>query len=290
MDPAALGFVVTGFTTIEVTQGRFSEVVDRLVAIPQVIEVHTVAGVGDLLCRVVARSNEGIMEIVELILQIPGVDRTRTALALAHPIHARPLPLVWLGGHRLISRAIAPYLVSERVAGSLPSVMTDPDSRVTELPSPAPPVGILLLNLGTPDSPKVSDVRRYLREFLSDPRVIDIHPIARRLLLELLILPFRPAKSARAYKLIWTGDGSPCCITASGSPRACAARWAPNTWSSWACATDRPRSPRPWPGWWRRSPAGSSCCRCSRNIPRPPPARPSSGSTTSWGTAGTCRR
>ncbi len=96
VDPAALGFVVTGFTTIEVTQGRFSEVVDRLAAIPQVIEVHTVAGVGDLLCRVVARSNEGIMEIVELILQIPGVDRTRTALALAHPIHARPLPLVRL--------------------------------------------------------------------------------------------------------------------------------------------------------------------------------------------------
>ncbi len=96
IDPAALGFVVTGFTTIEVTQGRFSEVVERLEAIPQVIEVHTVAGVGDLLCRVVARSNEGIMEIVELILQIPGVDRTRTALALAHPIHLRPLPLVRL--------------------------------------------------------------------------------------------------------------------------------------------------------------------------------------------------
>ncbi|CAN5477981.1 MAG: Lrp/AsnC family transcriptional regulator [Acidimicrobiia bacterium] len=96
VDPAALGFVVTGFTTIEVTQGRFSEVVARLEAIPQVLEVHTVAGVGDLLCRVVARSNEGIMEIVELILQIPGVDRTRTALALAHPIRARPLPLVRL--------------------------------------------------------------------------------------------------------------------------------------------------------------------------------------------------
>ncbi len=96
IDPAALGFVVTGFTTIEVTQGRFSEVVARLEAIPQVIEVHTVAGVGDLLCRVVARSNEEIMDIVELILQIPGVDRTRTALALAHPIRSRPLPLVAL--------------------------------------------------------------------------------------------------------------------------------------------------------------------------------------------------
>jgi ferrochelatase len=66
----------------------------------------------------------------------------------------------------------------------------------------------LLLNLGTPDSPSVADVRRYLREFLSDPRVIDINPVGRWLLLNLIILPFRPAKSARAYQSIW-GDGSP---------------------------------------------------------------------------------
>jgi protoporphyrin/coproporphyrin ferrochelatase len=72
-----------------------------------------------------------------------------------------------------------------------------------------PPTGVLLLNLGTPDSPRVSDVRRYLREFLSDPRVIDIPPLARKLLLETVILPFRPARSAKAYKLVWTGDGSP---------------------------------------------------------------------------------
>lgn len=70
------------------------------------------------------------------------------------------------------------------------------------------PVAVLLLNLGTPDSPSVSDVRRYLREFLSDPRVIDIHPLARWLLLNLVILPFRPAKSARAYQSIWGRDGA----------------------------------------------------------------------------------
>lgn len=69
--------------------------------------------------------------------------------------------------------------------------------------------GVLLLNLGTPDSTSVPDVRRYLREFLSDPRVIDISPIGRWMLLNLIILPFRPKKSAEAYEKIWTDRGSP---------------------------------------------------------------------------------
>ncbi len=71
------------------------------------------------------------------------------------------------------------------------------------------PTGVLLINLGTPDSPRVPDVRRYLREFLSDPRVIDLNPVGRWLLLNLVILPFRPAKSAAAYQTIWGADGSP---------------------------------------------------------------------------------
>jgi len=70
-------------------------------------------------------------------------------------------------------------------------------------------VGILLINLGTPDAPEAPDVRRYLREFLSDPRVIDINPIGRWLLLNLIILPTRPAKSAEAYRKVWGVDGSP---------------------------------------------------------------------------------
>jgi ferrochelatase len=71
------------------------------------------------------------------------------------------------------------------------------------------PVAVLLLNLGTPDSPAVGDVRRYLREFLADPRVIDIGPVGRWALLNLIILPFRPAQSARAYQKVWMTDGSP---------------------------------------------------------------------------------
>ena len=73
----------------------------------------------------------------------------------------------------------------------------------------APPLGVLLVNLGTPESPDTGDVRRYLREFLSDPRVIDINPLARWLLLNLIILPFRPRQSAEAYRTIWTDRGSP---------------------------------------------------------------------------------
>lgn len=69
--------------------------------------------------------------------------------------------------------------------------------------------GILLVNLGTPDAPHAPEVRRYLREFLGDPRVIDMNPIGRFLLLNLIILPFRPAKSAEAYEKIWTPEGSP---------------------------------------------------------------------------------
>jgi ferrochelatase len=70
-------------------------------------------------------------------------------------------------------------------------------------------VGLLLVNLGTPESPRTGDVRRYLREFLSDPRVLDIGAIPRWLLLNLLILPFRPRASGRAYEKIWTERGSP---------------------------------------------------------------------------------
>jgi len=69
--------------------------------------------------------------------------------------------------------------------------------------------GVLLVNLGTPDSPSPRDVRRYLRQFLSDPLVIDIPAFPRWLLLNLVILPFRPRKSAAAYARIWSEEGSP---------------------------------------------------------------------------------
>lgn len=70
-------------------------------------------------------------------------------------------------------------------------------------------IGVLLVNLGTPDSPAVGDVRRFLRQFLSDRRVIRLPRPLHWLLLNLVILPFRPHKAAAAYRAIWTSEGSP---------------------------------------------------------------------------------
>lgn len=69
--------------------------------------------------------------------------------------------------------------------------------------------GCLLINLGTPEAPTPEGVRTYLRQFLWDPRVIDLPAVPRWLLLNLVILPFRPRKSAEAYRQIWTPSGSP---------------------------------------------------------------------------------
>jgi len=70
--------------------------------------------------------------------------------------------------------------------------------------------GVLIINLGTPDSPSTADVRKYLREFLMDPRVIDINPISRTLLVKGIIVPTRAPKSAKLYKKIWDPKtGSP---------------------------------------------------------------------------------
>jgi ferrochelatase len=72
-----------------------------------------------------------------------------------------------------------------------------------------PKIGVLLINLGTPDAPEARAVRRYLAEFLSDPRVIEIHPIAWKPILHGIILRTRPRRSAEAYNQIWTNEGSP---------------------------------------------------------------------------------
>lgn len=72
--------------------------------------------------------------------------------------------------------------------------------------------GVLLINLGTPDSPSTADVRKYLTQFLNDPRVIDINPIGRFFLVNGVIVPFRASKSAKLYQHIWTKEGSPLLI------------------------------------------------------------------------------
>lgn len=74
---------------------------------------------------------------------------------------------------------------------------------------PEPKIGVLLINLGTPDAPEARAVRRYLAEFLSDPRVVELPKLAWKPILHGLVLRTRPRKSAEAYNQIWTNEGSP---------------------------------------------------------------------------------
>jgi len=73
----------------------------------------------------------------------------------------------------------------------------------------SPPRGALLINLGTPDAARPREVRRYLRQFLRDPRVIDLPSLRRALLVEGWILPTRPRRTAAAYAKVWSDAGSP---------------------------------------------------------------------------------
>lgn len=74
---------------------------------------------------------------------------------------------------------------------------------------PAPRIGVLLINLGTPDAADAANVRRYLAEFLSDPRVVEIPKLIWQPILRGAVLTTRPKKSAHAYSQVWTEDGSP---------------------------------------------------------------------------------
>ena len=90
---------------------------------------------------------------------------------------------------------------------------------------PESKVGVLLINLGTPDAPEVRAVRRYLAEFLSDPRVIEIPAIAWKPILYGIILRTRPRKSAEAYNQVWTNEGSPLRVIAHRQTEALRARF-----------------------------------------------------------------
>jgi DNA-binding Lrp family transcriptional regulator len=78
----AIGYDVLAFVTLEIAQGQDDVIAQHLAAIPQVLEVHAVTGPGDLLCRVVARSNEDLHHVLQRVLAAPGITRTETHLAL----------------------------------------------------------------------------------------------------------------------------------------------------------------------------------------------------------------
>jgi DNA-binding Lrp family transcriptional regulator len=94
VDPGALGFPVTAFVTLEIAQSGHDEIGRRLAAIPEVLEVHTITGSGDLLCRVVARSNSDLQRVIDQVVSADGVGRTSTVIALATQVGHRVLPLV----------------------------------------------------------------------------------------------------------------------------------------------------------------------------------------------------
>ena len=95
VDPAALGYEVTAFVTLEIRQARGHDpVAERLAAIPEVLEVHTITGAGDLLCRVVARSNADLQRVIDAIVAVEGVVRSATLISLATQVSYRILPLV----------------------------------------------------------------------------------------------------------------------------------------------------------------------------------------------------
>jgi DNA-binding Lrp family transcriptional regulator len=95
VDPGALGFGVTAFVTLEIRQaGGHDPVAERLAAIPEVLEVHTITGAGDMLCRVVARSNADLQRVIDAIVSAEGVVRSATLISLATQVPYRVIPLV----------------------------------------------------------------------------------------------------------------------------------------------------------------------------------------------------
>ena len=94
LDPVALGYSVMGFATLEIRQGQGQAVLAHLAEIPEVLEVHTITGPGDMLCRVVARSNDDLQRVLDRLTQHQEIVRTSTVIALSNPVRHRVLPLV----------------------------------------------------------------------------------------------------------------------------------------------------------------------------------------------------
>ena len=94
ISPPGLGFTVLAFVHLFLAQGQLDNVANMLAKLPEVLEAHTTTGEGDLLCRVAARSNLHLEEIVQTLLALPGVTRTKTEISLNQRVSYRILPLV----------------------------------------------------------------------------------------------------------------------------------------------------------------------------------------------------
>jgi DNA-binding Lrp family transcriptional regulator len=95
IDPIALGYAVTAFVTLELRQwGGRDQVAERLALIEEILEAHTITGAGDIVCRVVARTNDDLQRVIDAIVAVPGVVRTSTVIALSSAVAYRTIPLV----------------------------------------------------------------------------------------------------------------------------------------------------------------------------------------------------
>jgi DNA-binding Lrp family transcriptional regulator len=94
VDLAAVGYRLTAFAVLEIAQGKRGEVADRLRAIDEVCEVHATTGEGDLLVRMVARSNADLQRVIDEVVDVHWVRRTSTSIALSTPIPPRVRPLL----------------------------------------------------------------------------------------------------------------------------------------------------------------------------------------------------
>ncbi|GGV13520.1 hypothetical protein GCM10010495_29260 [Kitasatospora herbaricolor] len=94
VDPAALGYPVTAFATLEISQGQGADVRAHLSAVPEVLELHTITGHGDMMVRIVARSNADLQRVIDRVVGFDGIVRSSTAIALENPVPYRILPLV----------------------------------------------------------------------------------------------------------------------------------------------------------------------------------------------------
>jgi DNA-binding Lrp family transcriptional regulator len=94
LDLRTMGYEVLAFVSLEIAQGRLQDVAKHLREIPEVLEIHSVTGPGDLHCRVVARTNDHLQHIIDRILEVQGINRTTTQIALTEQLRHRVLPLV----------------------------------------------------------------------------------------------------------------------------------------------------------------------------------------------------
>jgi DNA-binding Lrp family transcriptional regulator len=94
VDPAALGYPVTAFATLQIRQGQGADVRAHLATVPEVLELHTTTGSGDMLCRLVARSNADLQRVIDLVLGFDGIVRAATTIVLENPVPLRIIPLV----------------------------------------------------------------------------------------------------------------------------------------------------------------------------------------------------